>query len=385
MQIVERLISHPLKAYKFSYSTLCLCISLGFSVGACQSSLKTSTNPIEENSFATETPIEFITTINNLHLRSAPNLKAAVLDTLTRNATVTGLGVTEATSSIQVKGISFDEPWWKVKTTAGKIGWLYGGYLNLAQASIKSIEQNTFLQQRLIGVFGNTTATAIQQYRTAYAAIKSSTDFAATHRMGLTIRDSIVKILENKTEIIDPIAPADLSWLEQALPGFKTQLVAEATLFHLFADYRDFDFKATATTEQEDDAFMNLLLQVYAADSTEQFYPSWFLQTWDYGGHSLLGSGKHLKIIKKLDALQRSTSLFNPEITTLKTALLKDLTADWVTYWESKKAIQKELKQIIKGNFSCFNEEERLLLQQRSVAFENPALNNISLNQKERN
>jgi len=67
---------------------------------------------------------------------------------------------------------------------------------------------------------------------------------------------------------------------------------------------------------------------------------------------------------------------------TIKTSLLNDLTAEWVTYWESQKAIQKELTQIVKSDLSCLSSDEKLLLQQRLIAFEDPVLNNISLNNK---
>jgi len=355
-------------------------LSILFSLGACQSS---SSQVIEDITTPNHTSFQFVTAVEDLQLRSAPNLKAAIIDSLANNIILIGLGETsEQVSSIRLRGISYKEPWQKVKIASGKIGWVFGGGLNIATPVINSIAQDSFLQTRLIGVFGPELANDIQQYRMAYHSINSSKDLASTYRQGLKIRDSIVQILHNTAEVIDPVEPANLDWLEQAMPGFKTQLVAESTKFHLFVDYKEFDKKAKLTPKKEDDAFIDLNLQIYASDSTEHFYPNWFIQTWDYGGHSLLGSGEHFKVLQHIDELKTVTPLFNPELLTIKTALLNDLTAEWVTYWESQRDIQKELTQIVKSNPSCLSSDEKLLLQQRLIAFENPELNNISLHNK---
>lgn len=348
--------------------------------GACQtSSQKAADHAVKTSQGA----FQFITTVDNLQLRTAPNTTAAIIDSLANNVILIGLGETsEEISNIRLRGISYKEPWQRVKTASGKIGWVFGGGLNIATPSPKSSEQSNFLQTRLVGVLGATLAEEIQTYRTNYHKITSCTDLASTYRHGLKIRDSIVQILHNTTEVVDPVEPANLDWLVQAMPGFKTQLVAEATKFHLFADYQEFNKKSIETPGKEDDTFIGLNLNIYPSDSIEHFYPSWFVQTWDYGGHSLLGTGKHFSIFQHINELQAITPIFNPELSTIKTSLLNDLTAEWITYWESKSAIQKELSQIIKSNLSCLSPEEKLLLQQRLIAFDNPELNNISLNNK---
>ena len=368
-----------LKDIKHPSLTISLFLLLFFLFGACQPSSQKAI----DHSITNHSSFQFVTTVNNLQLRTAPNMKAEIIDSLANNVILIGLGETsEEASTMRLRGISYMEPWQKVKTENGTTGWVFGGGLNIATPDINSEAQNFFLQNRLIGVFGKELAKEIQQYRTAYHNIGSCENFAINYRQGLRIRDSIVQILQYTEEVIDPVEPANLDWLEQAMPGFKTQLVAESTKFHLFVDYKEFGKKAKLTPKKEDDAFIDLYLSIYASDSTEHIYPSWFIQTWDYGGHSLLGTGKHFKVLQQIDELQKVTPIFNPELLTIKKSLLNDFTAEWVTYWESKVAIQKELQQIIKGNLSCLSPDEKLLLQQRLIAFDDPELNNISLNNK---
>ena len=93
MRIVERLISKRIRVCPFSHLTLVLCLSIGFSISACQPNLTNSNTFIEVDSFIPQNPVDFITTVNNLHLRSLPNLEAFIVDTLSKNIPVTGFRI----------------------------------------------------------------------------------------------------------------------------------------------------------------------------------------------------------------------------------------------------------------------------------------------------
>ncbi len=326
-----------------------------------------------------EKVLELSTIVPEVYLRIDPSFTSDFIETLPRGTRLEGLAFSNKTNSTKrVNGIIYKEPWQQVKTEDGKIGWVYGGELMLIKAVIPTAAQNTFLQKRLSGIFGPDLSVEILQYRKTYQAISTSSTFAEVYSKGLSIRDSVALILASKAEIVDPYEPVDFSWLEYCLPGLRIELVAEATTYYPYIDYAAFLEKSNMTSGKEDDLFSQLNVAMYK-DSVEQAFPSWVLQTWDYGGHSLLGSNKHFELLQLMDAIYQQTSLFNPHIIGYKDALLSDILAEWVTYSDTQEAIQKELKQIISHNFSCLTEEEQLQLQQRLVAFDNPDLHNISL------
>ncbi len=66
--------------------------------------------------------------INNLRIRSTPDLEGAVLERL-RDKTVLEYmeDSTEFTTELKLNGVMYNKPWYKVKSEAGNIGWIYGG------------------------------------------------------------------------------------------------------------------------------------------------------------------------------------------------------------------------------------------------------------------
>ena len=70
-------------------------------------------------------------TINNLNLRKQPNLESDVILQLPLYAEVAFLH--EVTDSLEEVNLGYEvakEPWIKVKTTKGHIGWVYGAGVN---------------------------------------------------------------------------------------------------------------------------------------------------------------------------------------------------------------------------------------------------------------
>lgn len=357
-----------------------LFLSLFCFLVSCKTTIKDFPS-LSNNTVLYEKSLPLSTIISGLSLRSAPNFTSDILERLPKGVLLEGIGFSKAINAKRINGILFKEHWQQVKTEDGKTGWVYGGGLTLIHTTNLTIAQNEFLQKRLNGIFGKNLSIEILQYRKSYKALSTSRNFANLYSKGLSIRDSVAQILSTTAEVVDPYEPADFSWLEYSLPGFQVQLVAEATAYYPYINYASFLEKATTTLEKEDDLFLQLNVAMYK-DSIEQAFPSWVLQTWDYGGHSLLGSNKHLELLQAMDAIYKKTSLFNTHLTTYKNALLSDILAEWVTYWDTQEAIQKELKQIISNKFSCLTKEEQLQLQQRLDAFDNPDQHNINLNNK---
>jgi uncharacterized protein YgiM (DUF1202 family) len=65
----------------------------------------------------------------SLNVRTEPSLSAKSLGTLSFGASVTYLSKTSDTQELSVGSRTVDEPWFKIKTKRGTVGWVYGGYV----------------------------------------------------------------------------------------------------------------------------------------------------------------------------------------------------------------------------------------------------------------
>lgn len=326
-----------------------------------------------------------ITNLDNVRLRDAPGESATVILSLPKGAVLYDLGeVSDFTTKIKLRGIEFDEPWLKVRTEDGTTGWVYGGALNFTMDDASQLA-TLLLDKRVVSLFGRALADSLALYRQHFHSIQSSSDLAQVYREGTALRDAAVRAMDGKIVVSDPNELPDLFWLEQAMPGFISQLVAEGTAYYLFWDYEILLQKAKQTADAPDDDFAHLAIAIFPEDSIEYFYPSWFIQTWDYGGNSLLGRGTHNKVLKIMDETLQKSDLFTPEIRQWKTLLFNDITQPDVSYWETQDKIIAELDTIITRNYSILTDADKVALQTRRQQFEDPATNSISVNQQSGN
>ncbi len=341
-------------------------------------------NPVLEK---TETPAistaptKLIINLDNLRLRATAGEKGKEISRLAKGSIVTEAGeVSDFTTAIRLRGIQFDEPWVKVKTEQGVEGWVYGGGVSFSMDNPTELA-NKLMERRLQTLFKGL-APAILQYQREYSQVKDSKKFAAVYRKGVKLRDTLVTILEQKIPVGDYKQLPDLFWLKEAIPGYIPQLAAEGTLYYLFQDYNKMDLQAKKTNGLDDDNYLDLCLMVHAYDSVEHFFPAWFLQTWDYGGNSLLGQGIHLRILKKMESLVNAGNAFEPEILDLKNNLLNDITWQENAYWEPLDNIKKELKDILAADLSILSKEDIIALETRQKMFDDIKGNKIAVNQK---
>lgn len=69
--------------------------------------------------------------IDSLKVRKGPHLDSSIIQRLVLDESVSFLNeTTDFTQKITLKSELFDEPWIKIKTQKGKIGWSYGAGLN---------------------------------------------------------------------------------------------------------------------------------------------------------------------------------------------------------------------------------------------------------------
>ncbi len=320
--------------------------------------------------------------LESLRLRERPGRDGKEMAYLKKGTIISETGeVSDFTTRIKLRGVWFDEPWIQIKTEQGLEGWVYGGGVTFEMENPSDIA-NKLLAIRLKSFFGNGITKELNSYRKAYYSARNSEDFSNVFKKGEQLRDTMVTILERKIDVLSLREMPDLFWIEEALPGYETSLVAEGTIYYLFQNFKKFQQIAKKTSGKEDDEFVDLNMRVHAGDSIEYFFPVWFIQTWDYGGHSLLGQGKHLDILKRVEKMVKKSDLFFDYGIKIKDDIISDISAGGITYWEPEGKIRSELDEIRTAGLSIFTDEDKIALETRRKMFENPEANNIEVNHK---
>jgi len=329
-------------------------------------SCKNEPTTSSESPKVTEPPkqeqVEMMVYFNNLRLRDAAGEKANEIDRLTENTKVTYYG--------ELSNFTTE-------------GWVYA-------AGVKPVTSNPseaiqiLEKMRLHSFFGKGQATKIENYNKTLTQSSNSMEFAQAYENSVGLQETIAKELSDKIIFDDPQNLPAMDWLENSMKGFTTSLVAEGTTLYLFADYRQLSEMAKKTDGKEDDEFMQLQMSIFPIDSIEHFYPVWFLQTWDYGGHSLLGEGHHFKILEKVNTLLEKDSPFKKFLGEVKNQIIDDIvdTEKYVTYWYKKEKILSELNQIISANFVSLSQKDKIALTARKKMFEQPQKNAMKINQR---
>jgi len=299
---------------------------------------------------------QLIANIDYLRLRSEAGTSSETLAMLERGQVMYDLGeVSDFTTQVELRGVKYNEPWLKVETSDGQKGWVYGGgvYFDLNNSS-KAMD--LLMKRRLTSFYGKDISEDVFAYRKAFASARTDKNMARVIEEG----SSLAKEMNEKNEKIlpmanpdDPKETPDLRWLQQSLPGYHLGSAAEGTIYWFYRNLKQFSEKAGKTKGKADDDFINLNIQLHPEDSIEYNYPVYFMQTWDYGGHSLLGEGKHLEILTTAnEVMAKHPSTFDAEINEIKDNLIQDLTASPQGYWYEKSRILSEIDKIMKAEFT---------------------------------
>jgi len=304
-------------------------------------------------------PVSLKILLDDLRIRQTPKLSGEIIEKLDANNLVQWSGeISPNTDQIRLRGVSFNDPWLKISTASGKSGWGYAA----AMLPVSESPATNALKQQLYSLrakhfFGESVQQALLKYQQYYQHAKTDASLADVYTTGLLLRDDMVKSLEQIATVQHP--PMDMSWLEYLLPGFKVALVAEATQYYLFADFKAFAEKASKTMGKADDDYFAYAQDIYPYDGEEGFFYSWFEQTWDYGGDSLLGQGKHMQAVQSMDQLLKQSQLFAQAIKHDKNSLVRDITNSQTNFREPADKIKKELKQILDANFTVLTDADK--------------------------
>lgn len=118
-------------------------------------------------------------------------------------------------------------------------------------------------------------------------------------------------------------APLDFERLSAPVPGLSLAIMAEGTTAVWLIHYPDWIRQAAQTLGAADDRFMALMQKIHGPLHTG--YRQWMVQTWDYGGCSRLGSGKHTELLKALQQELQQPTPFRRILEDEEQALLDDL------------------------------------------------------------
>ena len=322
--------------------------------------------------------VELKAILDNVRIRDIAGLKGKEIETVSKDAKLFYQNeMSDFTDEITLRGIAYNDPWLKVKTEKGKTGWVYAGAVKFDMTKVSEDFKTQMVTKRLEKVFGNKLVFDIEQYQNDYGDIKTDKDFVLTYRNATKLQEKLNEKLEEKFDMYNVSDFPDLFWIDDAIPALNAELVGEGTMYHLLFNYKALKQVVTKTASKFDDEFVNLLISKHNGEF-EYFFPVWFLQTWDYGGYSLLGQGKHIAMLNRMQKLANKTDLFNVEITAMKEELLNDITTQ-NQYGEEQEKIIVEINDIIKKNYTIISNDEIIGLKTRIKMFEDPAKHEIEV------
>jgi hypothetical protein len=106
--------------------------------------------------------------------------------------------------------------------------------------------------------------------------------------------------------------------------------------------------KVKETEGEDDDDFFGLIVKIYGGDfEPGTMSANWFEPTWDLGGMSLLGSGKHTEFFVATDKLLEAKNIFTEGILYYLQISMDDASS-WNSFAHSKEKVLSELKSILK-------------------------------------
>lgn len=208
----------------------------------------------------------------------------------------------------------------------------------------------------------------IQSYRQAYQQAQTLTDFVAVYQAGVKMNprwsvpfqkehESFLKQLEQNPK--QNLTQPNYDWTDGRLPGFRLSHVAEGTQLSWLTHWADFVQLARKTPSQLDDDFAQLKLDLHGP--YENGFPSWMVQTWDYGGCSQLGKGQHSRFWQAFQTQLQPQSPFFSDLWQERKYLWRNLIQS-EDFCGSRSEALKELAQI-KKRFQWSVEEKEALSQ----------------------
>ncbi|MCP4136592.1 MAG: hypothetical protein GY754_36820 [bacterium] len=253
-----------------------------------------------------------------------------------------------------------------------------------ADSYIKKLNSNRF-KKRAKKYFSSKQITLIKRYKKQFNSIKTDKDFFSVYRKAENLKESLTMNISKKYRKFQEKHPDDIcglkiAWLYTILPGLYVQYVAEGTEAELDISIDAFYKKAKESKGTADDAFIAVLRAGFGKNYL--FHrPTWFQYTWDYGGESLLGTGKHLRVFTLIDAALKKDQTLKKDLMKIRKAAFNDM-LKWKIFAEPTKTIIPELRNILKS--VKLSNKEKKQIQSRIKEFRKPG-KDLQINCKKKN
>lgn len=302
-----------------------------------------------------------VITGDGVRLRKSSSLSAQVVASLFKGNRVTILG--------RVNGQAYkrNRLWYKIKADAHQIdvAYVHSAFVKTgrqANAYLRRFRPSVF-RWYLKKTFTSSQRKLINRYYYAQKKLKGVKDFVKLFALARKVEKNISQGVDKAYQALlkktngKATGQLKMAWLYTLTPGLIISYVAEGTVAQLQLYFPFFKKLAQSTYTDIDDEFIRIYMLAYG--KVADHWPKWFVQTWDYGGHSLLGQGKHLQVLKKIDALNSKTAYFRGELKKIRARAIQDILT-YSVYYESVPNMVREIKQILR-NVRLSSSEKRKL------------------------
>jgi hypothetical protein len=249
-------------------------------------------------------------------------------------------------------------------------------FITDAAPGTDSLAAGTFsieLKADLSDYFSQQVIDELDRFVTSYNSMKTDADFEKMYHDGKNVMTAVYADLDDpKTDYLLKLSGRQEYWssieILEELQEFNGKLgpleiscVAECTELDLVFDLTDMREKSKATAGEGDDDFINLVISIEGDYGFAGYYgfKSWYNQTWDYGGSSLIGNDTLLQCIERYMEYEAAYDLFEPELALIYTDFANALQNN-NTFNYSQEIILKEYDAILKLNFFKPEDTEKI-------------------------
>lgn len=323
-------------------------------------------------------PVTLVIRLDEATIHQAPQQNAPIIHTaLVGDSLPFTNRITTIPTACVLDGLPYREPWLRVLLPNDSLGWVYGGAVQFNAQQQPALTQ-AVLYARAEAQFGNSLTQQISIYRQEFEGVTTLPGFRTLYTRAHLLKDSLETLMTAYAQRT-PMQPPNFFWLNELLPGFLVHYLPEQGRYYLFKTLAHWKAAAFQTVEPEDDAFIEVLLHTWPADSIAYYYYGWQLPVDSLGLCSLLGSGLHRQVLDLLEQSLDSSGYFQLELQDIRQAVVYDMSVS-TQYWMPLSTVLAELDSILTAPYTCLQSNDRIALQTKRQLLESPDDHQIAVN-----